>query len=159
MRFDKTFDFHFKAVPMGRPRFSRKGNVYEPEDCEAYKTKLKLGMVGGMRGIKPLDEPTVIEIGYYFAMPAGLSEKKKIERFMTPCTNAKDLDNLDKAVLDAMKGIVLKDDHKVVCLKSHKMNTFFDFIEVRVRSWESFVLDPTLGGLSFACERETRAER
>lgn len=147
MMFEKLFSFPIKAIPMGRPRVtsnSRKTWAYEPENCESYKTTLKLHMVREMRGIHAVDEPVVINICYYFAVPESWSNKKKLEAFMTPCVNSKDLDNLDKAVLDAMKGVVITDDHKVVALSSFKMLSPKDHIEIKVRSWEAFTSNPEM---------------
>jgi Holliday junction resolvase RusA-like endonuclease len=150
MRFDFRTAVKKRAIPMARPRAfsSHDGEirVFQVKECEDYKLALRINFSSEMTtsNLRPLDEPSVIEITYYFTCPESWSARKKFRALWQPCQNRDDLDNLDKAVLDAMHGIVISDDHKVAALSSFKIYGQEDKIVVRVRSWESFVWDPIL---------------
>jgi Holliday junction resolvase RusA-like endonuclease len=73
-------------------------------------------------GIPYYDGPIGVEIIFYFPRPAAYSrETDFIQRKgafppgCLPMTKRPDRDNLDKAVLDSLKGIAWKDDNQVFC--------------------------------------------
>ncbi|OFX03306.1 MAG: hypothetical protein A3E78_12280 [Alphaproteobacteria bacterium RIFCSPHIGHO2_12_FULL_63_12] len=66
----------------------------------------KAGTAWARAGNVPLDGALRCDIDFYFATP-------KAERHGKPHTHRPDIDNLAKAALDSMRGIVFSDDSKV----------------------------------------------
>lgn len=95
----------------GRPRFTKSGHTYTPDETRKYETFLK----HELRKHKFYDfynEPLIITIKFFLKTP------QKMIR-MYPCVRP-DIDNLAKAILDAMNGIVYSDDKNIVGLMLSK---------------------------------------
>lgn len=109
-----AFDIQIMPVPQARPRFfvRRSGlkhfvGAYDPAKCKSFKeviawyAKLK-AMEHGLK--KALKDP--ISIKLIFQMGENGKEKYHTKR--------PDIDNLAKAVKDALKGIIYADDSQIV---------------------------------------------
>lgn len=147
MKFDKSFVIEGAAVPMARPRFTRNNGVsraYEPKECIDFKVKAKMVFLEKMRGETILSDPCLVETVYYFKPPETWSVLRKVASLFTPSMNRKDIDNLDKTILDAMTGSVFIDDHLATGKASFKLYAPKDMVQIRVRSWDSFKDDPRL---------------
>jgi len=108
-----------------RPRFAKIGKfvrTYTPKTALTYERYIaseyqRLG--GKYYGTEPL----LITIIFYFKLPKN---KPKYMHwccnngFRLICDNHKDLDNLAKAVLDALNGIAYDDDKQVISLEINK---------------------------------------
>ena len=116
--------------PQGRPRFARMGKfvkAYDPKESREYKQTLAAQIAA--------QEPEYISAGaisldcaFVFARPKSLP-KKVIDHTKKP-----DLDNIIKALKDAMTGIVWKDDAQIVSLTARKEYGDVPGIRVEVRS-------------------------
>jgi Holliday junction resolvase RusA-like endonuclease len=109
-----SFTVQIKPVPQARPRFfvRRKGNktfvgAYDPARCKTFKeviawhAKIKAKETG-------LREPTTapIAISLIFGMGKNGGRRFHVKR--------PDIDNLAKAVKDALKGVIYADDSQIV---------------------------------------------
>lgn len=122
------FLFNIRPVPKGRPRLGLFGKTYTPERTKVFEKTLKtLAGLKLPRGFKPLDCPIILEIIFYFRRPKG---NKSVEHTQVP-----DLDNLVKAVKDALNNVVWVDDCQVVSLNAHKMFYDKDQLYVCVKHW------------------------
>lgn len=117
-------------VPKGRhrarivqPRFKPAFiHFYQDADTEAYEARVaqEAGLV--MRGRGKLLGPLGVNVMAFVTIPESWSLKQKqraIEGTMLPVTRP-DADNYLKCCLDAMNGIVYKDDSQVVDMKVQK---------------------------------------
>lgn len=79
---------------------------------EALKARDAAGMMKG---------PVSVTIKSYFPIAASLSAKKRNALDHAPATRRPDADNLAKAVLDALNGVLYADDVQVTTLIVHKI--------------------------------------
>jgi Holliday junction resolvase RusA-like endonuclease len=102
-----------KAVNQGG--FTR---VYTPATAKPYKDAVRMVAMGHWR-IPPCNGPVSVHINFLFPRPKSKTWKR---RAMPRLPHAKkpDLDNLAKAVLDALNGLVFSDDSQVVHLVLRK---------------------------------------
>ena len=85
-------------VPKGRPRVTRNGHAYTPARTVAWEETVAWNTRNAMDGRAPFQGPLQVELTFYGGR-----------------ANA-DLDNLCKAVLDAMNKVVYEDDKQIVTL-------------------------------------------
>ena len=79
-----------------------------------------------------------MSITYAFRRPQSLSKKERNEidgGKTVPKTTKPDIDNLTKAILDALNGIAWKDDAQVTQINVHKIRSAKDQIEIEI--WEN----------------------
>jgi Holliday junction resolvase RusA-like endonuclease len=115
-----------KPEPKGRPRFTRSGRTYTPLKTQEWENTVGLTAIQH----KPTELWTgPIACGLVFQLPKPLKHpKKKILRHIVK----PDLDNVIKAILDAMEGIIFKGDQQIYRLYTEKI--FFADTEVNARA-------------------------
>lgn len=104
-------------LPKGRPRFGR-GNVYTPASTRAYENAVGWAAKIAMRGRRLFYGPVKLEAAFYLAPPRSFLKPKN--PFADFAIGRPDLDNLLKAVLDALNHIVVHDDLQIVALSTSK---------------------------------------
>ena len=110
-----------EARGKGRPRFARRGNfvkTYTDDKTASYENLVKLAAQSAMNTLAPLQNALHAEIDVAVIVPASWSKKKRTEALsgvLRP-TSKPDLDNVAKALLDAMNGICYLDDKQVVSI-------------------------------------------
>ena len=92
-------------VPKGRPRFSRQGHAYTPGKTRDYEEAVQFFMRSKYRG-KPLEDALAVKM--FFHLPRPKSSKRRF-----PVCRP-DIDNFQKAIMDAGNGILWKDDSQIV---------------------------------------------
>jgi Holliday junction resolvase RusA-like endonuclease len=133
MTFQVTYSVEGDPVGKQRPRFSR-GRTYTPKKTVDYETIIASKASQAMGSSEPLQTPLAIFIWISHAIPASYSKKRK-----EACLNGldwpkkPDLDNVAKGYLDAMNGIVYKDDVQVVKLRVSKRYDTDSRVDVLVR--------------------------
>lgn len=133
MTFQVIFSVEGDPVGKQRPRFSR-GRTYTPKKTVDYETIIASKASQAMGSSEPLQTPVAIFIWISHAIPASYSKKRK-----EACLNGldwpkkPDLDNVAKVFLDAMNGIVYKDDVQVVKLRVSKRYDIEAHVDVLVR--------------------------
>jgi Holliday junction resolvase RusA-like endonuclease len=133
MTFQVIFSVEGDPVGKQRPRFSR-GRTYTPKKTVDYETIIASKASQAMGSSEPLQTPVAIFIWISHAIPASYSKKRK-----EACLNGldwpkkPDLDNVAKVFLDAMNGIVYKDDVQVVKLRVSKRYDIDSRVDVLVR--------------------------
>jgi len=101
-------------------RFTKSGMKFQSKDVVEYKNTLQSVIISQLpKGFVPFEKGLYVIYHFKYPYPANLSKKKKngmIEKFGKIFRSKKqDLDNLQKAVNDAMNGIVFKDD-SLICV-------------------------------------------
>ena len=114
-----------KPVPMARPRVTRTGHAYTPKNCADYKSLVAAFARDVMRGKELYDGEVWVEISFYFMTPTSWSKKKRETMTGKGVISRPDMDNLYKAVTDALNGIVYRDDSQItraVMMKQYNEN-------------------------------------
>lgn len=106
-----------KTVPIskGRPRFYG-GHAVTPPKTREYEKLIREEWTHGMMN-GPLHVTTV----FTFKIPKSYSKKKQAELIGKPKTTKPDLDNLVKAVLDALNGVAFEDDSRICSISAVKL--------------------------------------
>lgn len=109
--------FDINPVPASRPRVTR-WTTYYSEKYQTFKDTMegmvmKLDKVFKEKGA-PFEEPLFIGMIFLIEIPKSYS-KKKIEQLDNQyCVSNMDIDNLEKAIYDALNGYAFKDDKQIV---------------------------------------------
>jgi Holliday junction resolvase RusA-like endonuclease len=101
------------TVVAGRPR------IYNPPTTKAYKSQI-INLFVRIPGRYEQGVPVKVTIDYYFDRPKSMNRKKDEDKIICH-TKKPDLDNLNKAVLDALsESGIWHDDRQVADLRSRK---------------------------------------
>lgn len=126
-----------QPVPQGRPKFANRGSfvtVYDPPKSKAYK-KLVAQYAVHKAPKKLLEGELEVEIQVFKETLKSFSRANKVDaeaRLLRPITKP-DADNYAKGPLDALKGIIWKDDGQVVDLHCSKYYSSQPRIEIIIR--------------------------
>lgn len=109
-----------EPVAKGRPRVTRYG-TYTPEKTKNYETLVK-ELYFVEHGQTLLEGELKIEIKAYLRIPksASKAKKTKMAKGVIRPTKRPDLDNLMKAVTDAINGVAYEDDSQIVSASVEK---------------------------------------
>jgi Holliday junction resolvase RusA-like endonuclease len=137
MAFFIAFDIPGEPVGKGRPRFTTANGhprTYTPEKTVDFENRVRAIATGKMHGCKPVDGPLFVEILADFAIPKSFSRKDKANANLGGLLPIKkpDVDNIAKAVCDALNGVVYLDDKQIVEIKVRKRYGLEPCIMVRV---------------------------
>ena len=126
-----------QPVPQGRPKFTTKPFIraYDPPKSAAYK-KLVAYHAKQHQPMQLLEGELEVEILVFKESLKSFSKKKMelAESGELRPTTKPDADNYAKGPLDALKGIIWKDDGQVVDLVARKFYSSKPRIEVTVRT-------------------------
>jgi Holliday junction resolvase RusA-like endonuclease len=137
MTFSITFHVDINPVPKGRPRFSKVGGFvrsYTPKKTSDYETQIRQAARQAMTR-EPLETPLAAFL--YFRLPIPKSyPKKRMAACLTGSerpTKKPDLDNLAKAVLDGLNGVIYIDDAQLVSIHLTKVYDHNPGVDIMVR--------------------------
>lgn len=115
-----------KPKGKGRPRFTKTGRTYTPEDTANYENWVRLCYMqeAEKNGIEPIpaDEPVQVYIRALELVPKSFSKaktEKVLDGRMFP-TKKPDCDNIIKIICDALNGVAYHDDKQVVRVSCRK---------------------------------------
>jgi Holliday junction resolvase RusA-like endonuclease len=86
--------------------------MYDPGNSREWKEAIRWQVRSA--GAQILEGPLVLSMKFYLSRPKSLP-KKVVDHVKRP-----DLDNLCKAVLDALNGLCFKDDSQIVAMRLSK---------------------------------------
>lgn len=110
----------------GRPRATTvngRARMYTPAKTKSYEDRIKLEAAVAMQGQSLMSGPVRVEVDMCFKVPGSWSNMKKhdaVELSRIRPTKKPDVDNVLKAVCDAMNGVVYEDDAQVVEVRMSK---------------------------------------
>lgn len=125
-------------VGKGRPRFARVGKAvkaYTPAATKSYETAVALLARTGLGRRGPLQGPLAVRIDAWCPIPSSWSRRKHaraLDEQLMPTTKP-DIDNVAKAVLDALNGTAFADDSQIVDLTCTKRYGAQPHVQVTVR--------------------------
>lgn len=106
--------FEIDPVPASRPRVLRYGKPYYLPTYEAFRREMAMRMGKYTGGHTLYGGPLRAFIVFHKLIPVSLSKKKREAMDGTYCVSNVDLDNMEKAIYDAMNGNVYLDDSQIV---------------------------------------------
>lgn len=123
--------FLITPVPKGRPRTVRNkqsGKVitFTPDATVEAELKIQHLLMSWMKkkGYKPPlffpDANLQVELWFYLPVPKGVEKSRTYREGRSYPNKRPDLDNYEKLVMDAAKGILYKDDGQIVSQSGHK---------------------------------------
>lgn len=116
-------------VPQARPRAFKTPTgqirLYDPADCKDWKRTV-LAQVLERKPAAPVDGPLRMDL--VFDLPRPKSAPKRVQH----PTSRPDLDNLLKAIKDALRGVVYRDDSQIVALTATKKYGQAPGVSIRV---------------------------
>ena len=123
----RVISFKVPGLPhgKGRPRVAVRGGharVYTPQKTASYESLVKMAGHMAMGEREPVVGPVYVVLTATFPIPASWSKKKQAE-VRTGCmwhTGKPDADNIMKT-MDALNGVVWKDDSQVALSKVQKL--------------------------------------
>lgn len=121
-----TIWFPTEPTPKGRPRFTRFGKAYTPKKTQDYEKKIADYFKQNPNRFK-FEKDIPVAINLVFGMPIPKSTPKSRKEAMIEGiikhTKRPDVDNMAKAVLDALNGLAWDDDSQIVRLSITKEYT------------------------------------
>jgi Holliday junction resolvase RusA-like endonuclease len=126
-----------KPVGKGRPRASTRGGfvrMYTDAKTLGYEAAIADEAARAMSGAEPFETPMQMQVSCYYPIPKSWPKKIKqgaIDEEVFPKVKP-DLDNVVKAVLDALNGVVYRDDAQVVNLVATKRYATEPRVEVYI---------------------------
>lgn len=102
-------------VPKGRPRFGN-GHAFTPKRTRDYEKRVREAGSLAMQGGEPLTGPLALELVAFMPIAASWHWTKRQaarDGEIYP-TSRPDLDNIEKAITDALNGVVYADDSQIV---------------------------------------------
>lgn len=115
-------------IAKGRPRFTKAGHCYTPDETRKYERQLAAIAREAYRG-QPLTGP--LKLSIVFCVP-----KPKRPKFKLPAVRP-DLDNYVKAVKDALNGIYWVDDGQIVHINASKVYASVPMITLEISEVQS----------------------
>ena len=110
-----------KARSKARPRMSKSGHVYTPKETAQYEKYIREQWHARYRHCKPFSGAVAVTLSYRYQRPKshylrGLLRETAPKHY----TQTPDLDNIEKAVLDALNKVAYEDDKQIVRKFTHK---------------------------------------
>jgi Holliday junction resolvase RusA-like endonuclease len=110
------------AVPKGRPRFSKRGAVYTPSKTLDYEKQVQRAFIAAAPNHTPVTCAVAMSICIDVAIPKSWAKNRvqgAINGEVIP-VHRFDVDNVAKAIMDALNGIAYDDDGRVCQLNASK---------------------------------------
>ena len=111
-------------VAKGRPKFSVRGGfarAYTPAKTKAHEETIAWHGRVAMGSRTPLEGPLCVDLLFTMPIPASIPKKRATALIGCPHTKKPDLDNLAKAILDGLNGIIWLDDSQIVEIRARKI--------------------------------------
>lgn len=110
------YEFFVPGKPFGkqRPRVTRTGHAYTPDQTVMYENLVKTTFLQQYPDCVPGGGPVFIEIGAAFPVPQSWPKKKQAQALDRKIYPGKpDVDNIMKIIQDALNNVAYKDDSQI----------------------------------------------
>ena len=132
------FDIQGQPVGKQRPRLGGT-NTYTPKKTQEWAVKVQNCAKRAEIGKHYTEEPVSVDIVIERAITKSWSKKRKQASLEFGYASAKpDVDNVSKAILDALKGLAWKDDTQVAKLTVTRLHSERDNTSVEILPLSSF---------------------
>ncbi len=139
----ELIQFTVPGKPMGkqRPRVTRTGHTYTPDETTHYENLVKLAFQQAKpKGFVPDRDPLNMVITCEMPIPASWSKKKHdlaMQDRISP-TVKPDWDNVGKIISDALNGIAYCDDSQIIFAMVRKVYSDAPCVIVTLR-WDKII--------------------
>lgn len=134
------FKYRGEAVGKGRPRYTRRGNgvhTYTPERTRMFEDAIRFELLASTCEAIPIYDAGIplkaqVEIG--MKVPKSYSKKKKekcLNGEIAP-TKKPDVDNVLKAIFDALCGYAMSDDSQITEVIAEKVYSENPYVDVTI---------------------------
>ena len=137
---ERSAELIIDCEPVGkaRPRVTARGpfaHAYTPKKTKSYENMIKNEYLSKYGYSNKLDGPLEAQINAYFSIPKSSTKtlKKKMLNNQHKHTNKPDIDNVQKAILDALNGIAYNDDSQIVKITGQKFYSDAPRIELKLK--------------------------
>ena len=132
-----------KPIGKGRPRFTKSGHCWTPSKTVMYEQGIKQAywMKYGPK-MYASDKALAVEIVLYYPRPKSMGKHKRLmaQKGMLRPTVKPDVDNVIKAILDALNGVAFEDDRQIVQVTCEKWYDVTEdnegFASVTIKGWD-----------------------
>ncbi|WP_270456094.1 RusA family crossover junction endodeoxyribonuclease [Allisonella histaminiformans] len=132
-----------RPVGKGRPRFTKNGHCWTPDRTVAYEREIKLAYWEdyGRRKFSS-DKALAVTIVLYYVRPKSMTKAKRLlaQRGILRPIVKPDVDNVVKAILDALNGVAFEDDRQIVQVECEKWYDITEenegFAYVTIKGWD-----------------------
>lgn len=121
--------FTVPGVPVakGRPRLGTikgQARAFTPAKTRAYESEVRHYAAEAMRGRALIEGPVAVDVTAYLPIPKSMTKRDRacIGATVFPTTRP-DVDNYLKSALDALNGVVIRDDAQVMQAVAAKVYT------------------------------------
>lgn len=119
------FIIYGEPVAKGRPRLRRWGGTYTPPKTAKAEQNARQYLATQYKA-EPIDKPIEVRFTFYLPVPKSYTKKQRaeIEKNKFFHTKKADIDNYCKLYLDAMNGLIYRDDAIICMLSAIKLYTY-----------------------------------
>jgi len=129
------FTVYGKPQGKARPRFTRTGNTYTPDNTREYEDAVRMAYIAAEGRTIPAGTPVCIDIMAWYAIPKsarGALRERMASGQVVP-TVKPDWDNVGKIVCDALNGLAWHDDAQVTQATVSKVYGISPMVRVEIR--------------------------
>jgi len=132
----QTFRYIGNPIAQGRPKFYRRGKhvgAYDPKKSVDYKSNFAAQIVAQKPVLIEREKPIKLWLSFYLPRPKGHYNSKGIVKpqyARSAHIKKPDLDNMVKAVKDALKGILWYDDSQVYATDAEKKYSDLPYVMI-----------------------------
>lgn len=126
-----------EPVPKGRPRFHVQGRrviTFTPQKTHMFEQTIAFEYAQKCKEV--FDRKTPIDVSIVFGLPipktTTKTRRREMESGQMRHIKKPDVDNLVKAVLDALNGIAYEDDAQIVSIVASKKYSAEPFVEIYI---------------------------
>ena len=127
--------------PQKKTRFANRGGrifTYNPSAKyeESIRKEIKKTIIEYNSSITPIEAPVFLRINLFLPIPKSTPKKKKMEMLSKRIHHIKkpDVDNLAYPIVNALKGILYKDDSQIVELHASKFYSETPHVEIYIKN-------------------------
>lgn len=124
--------------PKAKERPRHRGSIaYTPKATKEYEEAVRHYYERDC-GLPPTDKPVIVTFMFNFAVPQSAGKAEKAKKMMGACPYSArpDLDNIEKAVMDALNGVAFLDDAQVIAKISLKRFWYGNSVMVEIEEME-----------------------
>lgn len=133
MTFEVAFTYFGRAIP--KMRAGRNGKrSFTPKRNAAFEAKIRaISAVEMARaGLHATPDAVLLELAFEREIPKSWTKAKQLQMRGMPIVGRPDVDNLQKAIMDAMNGVVYEDDAQVADVQLSRRWGQTDCVRVRI---------------------------
>lgn len=121
----------------GRPRWGKFG-IYMPKKTVNYETQIRERFAAEYPGFVPLNSAIRMELSIFLGIPGSESKRKQglMEVGVIRPKKRPDLDNIEKAVMDALQSVAFRNDSQVCEVDKKKWYSRMPRLEILIKDLE-----------------------